>query len=1554
MRRLMLRARAGVGPATATAPGPRWRFPRQRVLGCFFVFALLAFAFAPQPAQALSPCLTGDFQNCVANIAAHTLYPVIQFLGNFLITLINILVAVAAYNDFVRATTVEKGFVIVRDLANMFFIVILLIIAVGTILNLQQYKYNRLLGRLIITAFLVQYARFILGFLIDIAQVVMLTFVNAFRLAAAGNLTTAFGLNDLLTLRDVSPSSVTGYALIGALLLALALLIVALIVVGVYVVVFIIRIIALWLLIILSPLAFVLRTFPAGQSYANQWWEKFTKYVICGPVIAFFLWLTLTVVATTSPGESLINVNLNAGEISSNTAVVNTGGTGGPVASAITKVSQSDHLLSYIVAILLLFSSMTIAQQLCGAAGKFVGQWSDRAKRAALVGTGVVAGVGLAKKGWGLTKEGVRGGLGAAGRRIESVMPGGGPRGILREIRRRAEESRKTHETRMGLRARDLFERTPRGAAFSREALFEASLQEERKKRFQGITTKDQFEGMAGHLMQRGSQQDRAAFLSWGMQSGMLDRRLKDRSSVLAKYHAGTTVSGSTVYNNLLDEWVGRNTPERSMVEEAAVLQKRFQYVTDPTERERRLSELAPTDAARASVETFVTEKVRKKIDGASGIISTTGPDVAVTAGVDRAALRTRRSLNWVGHNNALNAQEGRLLLGSSDEDARMDLTVAGKTIKAKSRLVDQDQWDSIKSLIDEDPKQLAALVKRENVRRIGNISTGESIDLSNLYDPGFKPDERIQDMHTLRLSTRPGAAPGEQEVDWLRGASHDEYEATKAKAQAYQARGQNFFESEEYKQAQAKFVSEEDFRVGQKLEATPATDVTVGSFGQGRNVLAVNLDKVGGGKFSDRAYGMRLKSPEQIRPFLTEVSGMVGQEIAELETKTERTALEDARLRELRGAKARMDEAVRDPSLIPRLRVVNTSRRGGTGRHVYGHEAYHEKFELLGEGTIDEFMRQESPEDLKRIQLQMQQKMRDPAMDLREAYEEYLVEGMTNRRKSMADTAPDAVTLNDATIQRVMAAGQRQGVDLTKVMDIPRGRRGMIEPPPSGGRPTGGPPAPTAPSSPRPAAGPGGAAKPTGPAAPPYPELPAYEKIAPVAAYRTAALGHKAVGKGAAAARKVGGAVVGAADVAAEKVAAATGRVEQQVVEGATNIARQAAEKIEQAKGTKVGQAVAGTARTVAAGGATVAKKAAAAASAVSRAPEKIRAKQEEAKAKVIQAYEADVAKKQAAYEAKRSERQSLEGERQQTFAEYSATDRAMAASIEELKPQLDQAVAAGDDLRATDIAKQIKEREVVRDGAREMIQYANANVQQAQREEEQLRRTAEQAAAESQRQRDRLTRPPAPSAPAPAPPATSAPTPPPAPAPAPRPASTAPAAPAAAEAPPTEPRRGVGLGAAALAGAAGGLAAGAVMSPDRGELHDALAGLGASLQGLQLGIEDLGKRFEDHGRVLQQLENRLGKGTSASLKEKLTRMQHQAGETPADAGVREMREKEFHRLTKEFYEQLLESLRGHGAAPASASERRQEQAAAADEQPPPKPPKPPRQPQPPVNLPI
>lgn len=331
---------------------------------------------------------------------------VYEFLGNIIMTgiqlfatltgvFVDILIAIAQYNTFLNAPVVAIGWPIVRDLMNMVFIVALLVIAAGTILNLQNYRYNRLLGKLIIMALLVNFSNIITVFLIQFAQVVMLTFVNAFKDIAFANFAHAFGLDQVLQLATGKTANTTWFAILISLIAGLIMMIVAFVVTLAISVVLFVRIIALWLLVILSPMAYALRILPNTENQASRWWQEFGRYVVVGPVLAFFLWLALAVVAGQSSLTSKCAANtdpVSCADPATNAAVqkfTQNNGFQSFSSNFVTGLLGIPQLMTFVVAIIFLMLGLKYAQDSGTAGSKFAGRVATSGFAAASTVTGL-------------------------------------------------------------------------------------------------------------------------------------------------------------------------------------------------------------------------------------------------------------------------------------------------------------------------------------------------------------------------------------------------------------------------------------------------------------------------------------------------------------------------------------------------------------------------------------------------------------------------------------------------------------------------------------------------------------------------------------------------------------------------------------------------------------------------------------------------------------------------------------------------------------------------------------------------------------------------------------------------------------------------------------------------------------------------------------------------------------------------------------------------------------------------------------------------------------
>lgn len=348
--------------------------------------AALAMLIVASPASAN---IIGDISETAINtfysLLANVVIVWVSTVGLMVALLSHILVVVSAYNEFITVDVVEVGWSLVRDITNMFFIIALLVIAAGTILRIENYRYNRLLAKVILMAFLVNFSRLIAGFLIQSAQVVTITFVNAYRDALFGNLAELFGITKILSFAsDVNSFGEIGTDLgtiLGSLVAGLAVMITAFVVTLAYVIVFAVRIVTLWILVIMSPFAFASRILPNTEGFYRQWWQRFGKAVVMGPVAAFFLWLSLAIVVSTGT-TSLEGIGAQTEQYEREQETIGQA----PVAGFANEIFSLQTFTPFLIAVIFMMTGLRYAVS----SSEFGGQWAMKfATGAALGASGI-------------------------------------------------------------------------------------------------------------------------------------------------------------------------------------------------------------------------------------------------------------------------------------------------------------------------------------------------------------------------------------------------------------------------------------------------------------------------------------------------------------------------------------------------------------------------------------------------------------------------------------------------------------------------------------------------------------------------------------------------------------------------------------------------------------------------------------------------------------------------------------------------------------------------------------------------------------------------------------------------------------------------------------------------------------------------------------------------------------------------------------------------------------------------------------------------------------
>jgi hypothetical protein len=343
---------------------------------------------------------------------------IVSFLGKIILLLVNVLLGFLSYNGFADAPPVIVGWRIVRDLANMFFIVVLIVASYATILGWRtnDLHVKKVLPNVLLYAVLVNFSKTIVALMIDASQIVMLTFVNAFAAIGAGNFTNALHLPLISdTARAASSTAAAAVAANGAgqvildVILASALQIFLLVVaIGVMLmmVVFVVaRIVGLWMLLIFSPMPFLAGALPdtfkkALGKQASEFWGTLSGLLTGGPIMAFWLWLTFATLSAQGADERLgLFQNTQAADLGTLFNGVQSG-----ASLFINAIGNAQGLGSYLIAVAMMMMGLEAAMSASSAVGSTAGGWmkaigkktQDYAQRAALfaAGGGLVAGAG--------------------------------------------------------------------------------------------------------------------------------------------------------------------------------------------------------------------------------------------------------------------------------------------------------------------------------------------------------------------------------------------------------------------------------------------------------------------------------------------------------------------------------------------------------------------------------------------------------------------------------------------------------------------------------------------------------------------------------------------------------------------------------------------------------------------------------------------------------------------------------------------------------------------------------------------------------------------------------------------------------------------------------------------------------------------------------------------------------------------------------------------------------------------------------------------------------
>jgi len=379
---------------------------------------------------------------------AGLLYSIIVAICNWMIY-ICLRVGITPANP-ITPQVVTIGWTFTRDFANMFFILILVFIGLATILKLREYEAKKLLPKLIIIALLINFTPVIVGFIVDMGNIVtnfflsraanIMNFPTILKMVwdyFSGSLTTIFLWDGRFFEQFVEALGI----FIGILIYGVVVIIFFLLGSWIYfwvMLTFFLRIVELWILMILCPIAFFSQVLPPSKTvkmlfpsilHWDKWWEEFLQWIIWGIPMGFFLYLSNWVMANTDVIQSKFAVTtpLPAAtttlqtmlETASTTVASSTGGMLGLETQFISLVTS---ILAPTVGLVLLYKGYKIAKETAPAAAKAIIEGVKKVGQIA-----VAAGITAVTMGAGAgATAGLLGKAAAGAQRLEAFAGGEG------------------------------------------------------------------------------------------------------------------------------------------------------------------------------------------------------------------------------------------------------------------------------------------------------------------------------------------------------------------------------------------------------------------------------------------------------------------------------------------------------------------------------------------------------------------------------------------------------------------------------------------------------------------------------------------------------------------------------------------------------------------------------------------------------------------------------------------------------------------------------------------------------------------------------------------------------------------------------------------------------------------------------------------------------------------------------------------------------------------------------------------------------------------------
>ncbi len=204
-----------------------------------------------------------------------------------------------------RSSFIDKGWGAIRDVANIFFIISLIYVAIKTILSLNVHNNKKMVGMIIVMALIINFSLFTTKIVIDASNILAKIFYNNITTvdengaplpdnsqgkSISVGVVDKFKPQTILT-RNLYDASAGLYLFMILVLISLTLYMAYMFFsVGVL---FVGRVVSLWVAMIFSPVAFMSKAveWDLGSLGFGKWWDNLIKNAMMAPIFVFFLYL---------------------------------------------------------------------------------------------------------------------------------------------------------------------------------------------------------------------------------------------------------------------------------------------------------------------------------------------------------------------------------------------------------------------------------------------------------------------------------------------------------------------------------------------------------------------------------------------------------------------------------------------------------------------------------------------------------------------------------------------------------------------------------------------------------------------------------------------------------------------------------------------------------------------------------------------------------------------------------------------------------------------------------------------------------------------------------------------------------------------------------------------------------------------------------------------------------------------------------------------------------------------------------------------------------------